>query len=30
MPIPGLGWLAYFKDLDGNIHGIMQDDSNAK
>jgi predicted enzyme related to lactoylglutathione lyase len=30
MPIPGLGWLAYFKDPDGNIHGIMQDDPNAK
>jgi predicted enzyme related to lactoylglutathione lyase len=30
MPIPGMGWLAYFKDLDGNIHGIMQDDTSAK
>lgn len=30
MPIPGMGWLAYFKDPDGNIHGIMQNDVNAK
>lgn len=30
MPIPGVGWLAYFKDPDGNIHGIMQDDKEAK
>ena len=29
MPIPGVGWLAYFKDPDGNIHGIYQDDRNA-
>ncbi len=26
MPIPGVGWLAYFKDLEGNIVGLMQDD----
>lgn len=30
MPIPGVGWLAYFKDLDGNILGIMQADPAAK
>ncbi|MEO8147710.1 MAG: hypothetical protein ABI723_08750 [Bacteroidia bacterium] len=30
MPIPSYGWLAYFTDLDGNIHGIMQEDKNAK
>lgn len=24
--IPGVGWLAYFTDPDGNIHGIMQND----
>jgi predicted enzyme related to lactoylglutathione lyase len=30
MPIPGVGWLAYCKDLDGNIFGIMQDDTTAK
>lgn len=28
--IPGVGWLAYFKDPDQNIFGIMQDDKNAK
>lgn len=26
MPIPTVGWLAYFKDPDGNIHGVWQDD----
>lgn len=26
MPIPGVGWLAYCKDLDGHIFGIMQPD----
>ena len=26
MPIPGVGWLAYFKDPDGNIVGVMQND----
>ena len=30
MPIPTMGWLAYLKDLDGNIFGIMQEDKNAK
>jgi predicted enzyme related to lactoylglutathione lyase len=30
MPIPGVGWLAYVKDLDGNILGIMQNDPAAK
>lgn len=29
MPIPTVGWLAYFKDPDGNIHGIYQKDSTA-
>ena len=29
MPIPGVGWLAFFKDPDGNIHGIWQDDQTA-
>lgn len=28
--IPTVGWLAYFKDPDGNIHGIYQNDPNAK
>lgn len=30
MPIPTVGWLAYFKDPDGNIHGVYQDDPGAK
>lgn len=30
MPIPGLAWLAYCKDTDGNIFGIYEDDKNAK
>ncbi len=30
MPVPGVGWLAYFKDPDGNIHGIFQNDPNAR
>jgi uncharacterized protein len=29
MAIPGIGWLAYFKDPDGNIHGIMEDNQTA-
>jgi predicted enzyme related to lactoylglutathione lyase len=29
MPIKGVGWLAYCKDTEGNIFGIMQDDKNA-
>lgn len=28
-PIPGMGWLAYIKDLDGNILGLMQPDEAA-
>lgn len=24
MPIPGVGWLAYVKDADGNLLGLMQ------
>jgi len=28
--IPGVGWLAYFIDPEGNIHGMMQDDPKAK
>ncbi len=27
--IPGEGWIAYFKDLDGNLLGIMQNDPKA-
>jgi len=30
MPIPSVGWLAYFTDPDGNIHGIYQNDPSAK
>jgi predicted enzyme related to lactoylglutathione lyase len=30
MPIPGVGWLAYLKDTEGNIFGIMQPDPQAK
>jgi uncharacterized protein len=30
MPIPGLAWLAYCKDIEGNIFGIFEDDKNAK
>jgi uncharacterized protein len=30
MPIPGVGWLAYIKDTEGNILGMMQPDPSAK
>ncbi|MCU0248303.1 MAG: VOC family protein [Bryobacter sp.] len=30
MPVPGVGWLAYVKDLDGHIFGLMQSDPEAK
>ena len=30
MPIPGLGWLGYYKDTEGNIFGIIQNDPSAK
>lgn len=29
MPIPGMGWLMYCKDTDGNIFGLMEEDTNA-
>ncbi len=29
MPIPGVGWLAYCKDTEGNIFGMMQEDKKA-
>ena len=29
MPVPGVGWLAYFKDSEGNIFGMMQADAAA-
>ncbi len=28
--IPTVGWLAYFTDPDGNIHGLFQEDQTAK
>jgi len=28
--VPGVGWLAYFKDTEGNIWGMMQADESAK
>ena len=30
MPIPGMGWLVYCKDTEGNIFGMMQNDPEAK
>lgn len=30
MPVPGVGWLAYIKDTEGNIFGMMQNDPQAK
>ncbi len=30
MPIPGVGWAAYFIDTEGNCFGVFQEDSNAK
>jgi predicted enzyme related to lactoylglutathione lyase len=30
MPIPGVGWLAYAKDTEGNIFGFMQADPGAR
>lgn len=29
MPIKGVGWLAYCKDTEGNIFGMMQEDPSA-
>jgi uncharacterized protein len=29
MPIPGMGWLVYCKDTEGNIFGMMQPDATA-
>ncbi|MEU4672539.1 VOC family protein [Amycolatopsis sp. NPDC023774] len=28
-PVPGVGWLAYCKDTEGNIFGVLQPDENA-
>ena len=30
MPIPGVGWLTYCKDTEGNIFGVHQEDTDAK
>ncbi len=30
MPVPGVGWLAYIHDPDGNILGLMQNDPGAR
>jgi uncharacterized protein len=30
MPVPGVGWLAYIKDPDGNVLGLLQPDEEAK
>jgi hypothetical protein len=30
MPIPGIGWLTYCKDTEGNIFGMMQNDPSAR
>jgi uncharacterized protein len=30
MPIPGVGWLGYIKDPDGNVLGLLQPDESAK
>lgn len=30
MAVPGIGWAAYFKDVDGNLFGLMQEDKDAK
>ncbi len=29
-PVPGVGWMAYFKDPEGNMFGIMELDESAK
>lgn len=30
MPVKGMGWLAYCKDTEGNIFGMMQNDEHAE
>jgi predicted enzyme related to lactoylglutathione lyase len=30
MPVPGVGWLAYCKDTEGNTFGMMQADTHAR
>jgi len=30
MAVPGVGWMAYFKDPEGNTWGIMESDESAR
>ena len=30
MPVPGVGWLAYVKDPDGNVVGLLEPDPGAR
>ena len=30
MAVPGVGYMAYFKDPEGNIFGLMENDESAK
>jgi predicted enzyme related to lactoylglutathione lyase len=30
MPVKGIGWLAHCKDTEGNIFGLMEEDTNAQ
>jgi len=30
MAVPGMAWLAYAKDIEGNIFGIFEEDKNAR
>ncbi len=30
MPVPKIGWFTLFADTEGNVHGLMQPDENAK
>jgi uncharacterized protein len=29
MPVPGVGYAAYFRDVEGNVFGLMQPDTSA-
>jgi len=29
MAVPGVGWLAYFSDTEGNVFGMMEPDESA-
>jgi hypothetical protein len=30
MPVPGIGWLAYYKDTESNIFGLLQPDDRVR